>query len=126
MLRPGRERHDHRAQQARSGSNNKGHHPDDGICVTLRRILEVSREKRAGNSGDADNLIRIAHNVMGNTICPLGDAAALPVISFVTKFRSEFEEWIQRGKPESERAFPVTHIGDPAYQASVADCYNRR
>jgi NADH-quinone oxidoreductase subunit F len=73
-----------------------------------------------GYTGDADNLIRIAHNVMGNTICPLGDAAALPVISFVTKFRSEFEEWIQRGKPESERALSVTHIGDQAHQASVA------
>ena len=73
-----------------------------------------------GCSGDADNLIRIAHNVIGNTICPLGDAAALPVISFVTKFRSEFEEWIERGRPESERALPVTHIGDSAHHAPVA------
>ncbi len=85
----------------------------------LRKIIGRILNKD-GHDGDADNLVRIAHNVIGNTICPLGDAAALPVISFVTKFRSEFDEWIQQGRPESERAFPVTHIGDPTQPAQVA------
>jgi NADH-quinone oxidoreductase subunit F len=31
---------------------------------------------------------------MGNTICPLGDAAALPVHSFLSRFRPEFEQHI--------------------------------
>jgi NADH-quinone oxidoreductase subunit F len=31
----------------------------------------------------------------GYTICPLGDAAALPVMSFINKFRDEFEAQVQ-------------------------------
>ncbi len=33
----------------------------------------------------------ITDNMMGTTICPLSDAAAMPIQGFVTKFRSEFE-----------------------------------
>ena len=72
-----------------------------------------------GRPTDLDNMLRISHNIIGNTICPLGDAAALPVISYVTKFRAEFEEWIARAKPASDRPMPETHIGDPAYAAAV-------
>jgi len=39
---------------------------------------------------DVDRLEQIAGNVGGNTICALGDAAAMPVQSFVKKFRPEF------------------------------------
>ena len=34
---------------------------------------------------------------MGRTICPLGDAAAMPVQSFVKQFRQEFEAHIKEG-----------------------------
>ena len=33
----------------------------------------------------------------GITICVLADAAAWPVQSYITKFRDEFEEYIQSG-----------------------------
>ena len=47
---------------------------------------------------------------LGNTICALGDAAALPVHSFVVKFRQEFEEHIRAGKcPFGEK--PWGHYG---------------
>jgi NADH-quinone oxidoreductase subunit F len=36
---------------------------------------------------------------MGNTICPLGDAAAMPVFGFVKKFREEFESYAKYGRP---------------------------
>jgi len=81
----------------------------------LRRILDG-----LGRPGDTDNLVRIAKNVLGNTICPLGDAAALPVISWVTKFRSEFEEWIKRGRPLSESPVPVAHIGERQAHSAMA------
>ena len=32
--------------------------------------------------------------MMGRTFCPLGDAAAMPTIAFVKKFRKEFEDYI--------------------------------
>jgi NADH-quinone oxidoreductase subunit F len=33
----------------------------------------------------------LAKNMLGRTFCPLGDAAAMPTISIVEKFREEFE-----------------------------------
>jgi len=41
-------------------------------------------------------MARIAHfyHIIGNTICALGDAAAMPAISFVTKFRDEFQHHV--------------------------------
>ena len=56
----------------------------------MTRIMERIVEGR-GHSRDLDNLLDIAEMICGNTICPLGDAAGLPVISFITKFRDEFE-----------------------------------
>ena len=44
-----------------------------------------------GHSGDIDLLIDVAKKIEGNTICPLGDAAAWPVASAVRHFREEFE-----------------------------------
>ncbi|PJF38536.1 MAG: NADH-quinone oxidoreductase subunit F, partial [Phototrophicales bacterium] len=45
-----------------------------------------------------DNLYRIATNILGHTICPLGDAAALPIRSYITKFRDEFESYVKEKK----------------------------
>jgi len=45
----------------------------------------------AGKSEDLDLLTDMANNIQGRTICALGDAAAMPVTSFITRFRSEFE-----------------------------------
>jgi NADH-quinone oxidoreductase subunit F len=44
-----------------------------------------------GKMHDIDLLVSIARNIEGNTICPLGDAAAWPVASAIRHFREEFE-----------------------------------
>ena len=44
-----------------------------------------------GRKVDADYLLHIAQNIQGRTICAFGEAAAWPVLSFVKKFREEFE-----------------------------------
>jgi NADH-quinone oxidoreductase subunit F len=95
-------------------------HESCGQCTPCREgtawleqiVLRILDSK--GRPGDLDNMLRVAKNIIGNTICPLGDAAALPVISYVTKFRGEFEAWVNRARPVA--AFPLrpTHIGDPA------------
>jgi len=36
--------------------------------------------------------------MLGRTFCPLGDAAAMPTIAFVNKFRDEFEAHLD-GRP---------------------------
>jgi NADH-quinone oxidoreductase subunit F len=40
---------------------------------------------------DAEYLSHIAQNIQGRTICAFGEGAAWPVLSFVKKFREEFE-----------------------------------
>jgi NADH-quinone oxidoreductase subunit F len=40
---------------------------------------------------DPDYLLNIAQNIQGRTICAFGEACAWPVLSFVNKFRDEFE-----------------------------------
>ncbi len=47
---------------------------------------------------DLDLLVDVAQNIGGKTLCALGDAAAGPVISFVKKFRPEFEAYIKGQK----------------------------
>jgi NADH-quinone oxidoreductase subunit F len=49
-----------------------------------------------GRPGDVELLTSIADNIAGTTICPLGDAAAWPVLGFLTKFRDEFYAKIKR------------------------------
>jgi NADH-quinone oxidoreductase subunit F len=51
-----------------------------------------------GRLQDIDLLIKVADNMKGRTICALSDAAALPVLSFVTKFRDEFEFYAREGR----------------------------
>jgi NADH-quinone oxidoreductase subunit F len=57
----------------------------------LNRILAGK-----GTVNDINNLIEIAGNIAGRTICALGDAAAMPVQSFIKHFRDEFEAYIPK------------------------------
>ena len=43
-----------------------------------------------------DLLVDMAGKIEGRTICALGDAAAMPVASFIRNFRDEFEYHIQQ------------------------------
>jgi NADH-quinone oxidoreductase subunit F len=63
----------------------------------MRKIIERVLEG-GGREADPPNLLRIANNIIGRSICPLGEAASLPVIGFVTKFRAEFEEYIAKSQ----------------------------
>ena len=51
-------------------------------------------EHGQGRMEDLDLLLSVSDNIQGRTICALGDAAAMPVRSFVNHFRSEFEHHV--------------------------------
>ena len=51
-----------------------------------------------GTMDDLDNLTRIADNMSGTSICALSDGAAMPLRSFINKFRNEFEYHVQTRK----------------------------
>ena len=54
----------------------------EGVCERL--------EHGHATAADVAKLEQLAGNIGGQTICALGDAAAMPVQSFVKKFRDEF------------------------------------
>ena len=51
-----------------------------------------------GRQEDISLIHDLAKNMFGRTFCPLGDAAAMPIMSIVEKFRDEFEMHLS-GKP---------------------------
>jgi NADH-quinone oxidoreductase subunit F len=59
-----------------------------------------------GKPGDVDLLCSIAVGIAGNTICPLGEAAAWPMLGFVSKFRADFEARLRAPAPAPERTAP--------------------
>ena len=67
-------------------------------------------ERFHGNGGvkeDIDTALDVSYNILGKTLCPLGDAAAMPTISILKKFRHEFEEHLKLGACPFEKN-PVT------------------
>jgi NADH-quinone oxidoreductase subunit F len=58
-------------------------------------------EHGQGNLRDIDLLEEINKKIEGNTICPLGDAAAWPVAAAIRHFREEFE-WHVSHREESQ------------------------
>jgi NADH-quinone oxidoreductase subunit F len=55
-------------------------------------------EHGEGQQEDLDLLTNVSDNIQGRTICALGDAAALPVKSFIQHFRDEFQYHIENKK----------------------------
>ncbi len=72
-------------------------HESCGWCVPCRegttwlRKLHERFHAGEGTSTDIDLIGDVARNMLGRTFCPLGDAAAMPAMAFVRKFRDEFE-----------------------------------
>jgi NADH-quinone oxidoreductase subunit F len=77
------------------------HHESCGQCSPCREgtaWMEKVLHKIIDGHGtitDIDLLWDIQKNIEGNTICPLGDAAAWPVASAIRHFRGEFEEYVK-------------------------------
>lgn len=82
-------------------------HESCGQCTPCRegalwmsKALQRMTQGRA-RQADAEYLVHIASNIQGRTICAFGEACAWPVLSFVQKFRNEFEA---RGAADEARA----------------------
>ncbi len=89
-------------------------HESCGWCVPCRegtawlKNLLTRFHSDAGVADDVDTALDVAYNILGKTLCPLGDAAAMPTISILKKFRHEFEEHLKLGHcPYSRKAVSV-------------------
>ncbi len=83
-------------------------HESCGWCIPCRegtlwlKKLLTRLNQGVGTSNDVSMVGELAANMLGRTFCPLGDAAAMPTISIVEKFRDEFEAKLVAMKPRSE------------------------
>ena len=66
-----------------------------------------------GNMSDIDLLWQVQQKIEGNTICPLGDAAAWPVAAAIRHFRDEFEWHILHPEEAQTRNYGLAHYADP-------------
>jgi len=64
----------------------------------LHKIVKKLR-RGEGTAADIDLLEHVCNGMAGLTICPLSDAAVMPMRSFIDKFRPEFEALIQETAP---------------------------
>ena len=82
-------------------------HESCGQCTPCREgALWISKALHRlthgeGRKQDADYLLHIAQNIQGRTICAFGEACAWPVLSFVKKFKADFEA---KGAADEARA----------------------
>jgi NADH-quinone oxidoreductase subunit F len=79
------------------------HHESCGQCTPCRegtgwlnKMMHSILSAEAKPS-DIDLLCQIADKMQGKTICALSDAAALPVLGIVPKFRDEFIFYVREG-----------------------------
>lgn len=89
------------------------HHESCGQCSPCRegtgwmeRILH-NIEYGHGKMSDIDLLWDVQKKIEGNTICPLGDAAAWPVASAIRHFREEFEWHVLNPEESQKRNFGI-------------------
>ncbi|WP_159636574.1 NADH-quinone oxidoreductase subunit NuoF [Sphingobacterium composti Ten et al. 2007 non Yoo et al. 2007] len=95
------------------------HHESCGQCSPCRegtgwmeKVLHKI-ELGHGTMEDIDLLWDIQRKIEGNTICPLGDAAAWPVAAAIRHFRDEFEWHVLNPQESQTRNYGLAHYADP-------------
>lgn len=95
------------------------HHESCGQCSPCRegtgwmeKVLH-NIESGHGSMEEIDLLWDIQSKIEGNTICPLGDAAAWPVAAAIRHFRDEFEWHVKHPQEAQTRNFGLAHYAEP-------------
>lgn len=76
-------------------------HESCGQCTPCRegsRLIEALLRRLVAGSGekaDVDRLLRMCATIKGSTLCPTGDAFAMPIEAMVAKYRKEFEALVK-------------------------------
>ncbi len=109
-------------------------HESCGKCTPCRegtrwmvQLLHAIEQGR-GKHSELDLLLDVCDRILGKCLCPLGDAAAMPVASYVTKFADEYRRHIDEGgcpfggESSLDRVFaPIDHHGgEPVLQPEDA------
>jgi NADH-quinone oxidoreductase subunit F len=97
-------------------------HESCGKCTPCRegtrwmvQLLQKIEDGRAEQS-ELDLLLDVCDRILGKCLCPLGDAAAMPVASYVDKFRDEFQQHLDAGDCPFGGESSLDHVFAPVDQ----------
>ncbi|MDP9388399.1 MAG: NADH-quinone oxidoreductase subunit NuoF [Actinomycetota bacterium] len=85
-------------------------HESCGKCSPCREgtnwTVKMLERIRSGEATpmDLDIMASVCTNIIGNCLCVLGDAMAMPIGSMVEKFRPEFEAYIEEARRRNDAA----------------------
>jgi NADH-quinone oxidoreductase subunit F len=97
-------------------------HESCGKCTPCREgtrwMVDLLRKIEAGEAtqSELDLLLDVCDRIFGNCLCPLGDAAAMPVASYVAKFRDEFQRHLDEGGCPFGGESTLDHVMAPVDQ----------
>ena len=78
-------------------------HESCGKCTPCREgtrwMVQILEKLEAGDAeqDELDLLLDVCDRILGKCLCPLGETAAMPVASYVDKFRDEFQAHVDQG-----------------------------
>ena len=103
------------------------HHESCGQCSPCRegtgwmeKVLHRI-EHGHGKMSDIDLLVDVSKKIEGNTICPLGDAAAWPVASAIRHFRDEFEWHVREPLKSLQTNYGIAKYAEPIAKAVTTE-----
>jgi NADH-quinone oxidoreductase subunit F len=97
-------------------------HESCGKCTPCREgtrwMVSILRKIEDGEAsqGELDLLLNVCDRILGHCLCPLGDAAAMPVASYVAKFRDEYQRHIDEGGCPFHGDSTLDHVMAPVDQ----------
>ena len=97
-------------------------HESCGKCTPCREgtrwMVSILRKLEDGEAsqGELDLLLDVCDRILGHCLCPLGDAAAMPVASYVARFRAEYQRHIDEGGCPFHGESTLDHVMAPVDQ----------
>ena len=88
----------------------------EGTNWTVKMLERIERGE--ATPMDLDIMASVCEHIIGNCLCVLGDAMAMPIGSMIEKFRPEFEAEIEAGRARSEQALAADSPSAPSVLAA--------
>jgi NADH-quinone oxidoreductase subunit F len=91
-------------------------HESCGKCTPCREgtnwTVKMLERVKTGEATpmDLDIMASVQEQIIGNCLCVLGDAMAMPIGSMIKHFREEFEEYIEAARAQSGLGVPIAQV----------------
>jgi NADH-quinone oxidoreductase subunit F len=80
----------------------------EGTRWTVELLLRV--ESGVARADEIDLLLDVCDRIEGKCLCPLGDACAMPVRSYIHHFRAEFDAHVTEGRCPYHEQSPLSSL----------------